>query len=89
MNENIATTVGHALRTPLTAIYGFSQLLDSEKVQNSDEIRKYYIELICKNSERLNNTIIDLQEILESHNINLDENEKNKLLGIQELQIKR
>lgn len=59
MRVDFVANVSHELKTPLTSIKGYSQLLLDEKEQVSDKT-KNYIEKILNNSERL----IDLFENL-------------------------
>ena len=57
-------TIKHNLRTPLISIRGFAQLLKKEKVINNPEINKRYVEIIYRNSERLQNSLNELEEII-------------------------
>lgn len=71
-NELIAS-VSHDLKTPLTSIIGYVELLKNE-TYNSDEEKKEYIDIIYNKSNRLNMLIKELFEYtqLDSSNIKLD-----------------
>ncbi|MFH2021367.1 MAG: ATP-binding protein [archaeon] len=50
----------HELKTPLTSIKGFTELMENDKIRRSDKKKKYYLDLIHKNTNRLYNLILDL-----------------------------
>jgi PAS domain S-box-containing protein len=50
----------HELKTPLTSIKGFTQLLQDEHVMNDETLRNHYLNLISKNSEALYNLVLDI-----------------------------
>ncbi|MFH2021366.1 MAG: histidine kinase dimerization/phospho-acceptor domain-containing protein [archaeon] len=62
--REIINQFGHYLKTPLTSIKGFTELLQTEQVQNDKDKSIYYLGLINKNSDRLHEAIIDMQKTL-------------------------
>ncbi|MFH0875438.1 MAG: histidine kinase dimerization/phospho-acceptor domain-containing protein [archaeon] len=63
--KEIVNQVGHYLKTPLTSIQGFTQLLqDDENIINDPVKRELYLDIINKNSIRLNSAIADVQNSL-------------------------
>jgi len=50
----------HELKTPLTSIKGFTQLLQDEEIIKDEALRNHYINLIAKNSETLYNLVLDV-----------------------------
>ncbi|WP_127714193.1 ATP-binding protein [Halobacteriovorax sp. HLS] len=61
MREDFVTNVSHEVRTPLTAMKGYVQILSSQKELQSNELTKEALEKIEHNSNRL--TVL-FQEIL-------------------------
>lgn len=72
MKTDLITNVSHDLKTPLTAIITYINLLKDENI--SDEERKSYIETLDNKSQRLKRLIEDLFEVSKasSNNITLD-----------------
>ena len=70
MKTDLVTNVSHDLKTPLTAIITYVDLLKNEK---DEEKRKEYIGILEKKSQRLKVLIEDLFEISKatSHNVTL------------------
>lgn len=64
LTERTINSIGHDLRTPLTSIKGYAQLLRDAKDNEIKANSKYYCNLIHKNSERLHAAIANLIEIL-------------------------
>ncbi len=57
------TVAAHELKTPITAIHGFAQLLQDDKIGSNPELRKKYLKIIEKEMTRLAklaNDILDL-----------------------------
>lgn len=54
----LITNVSHDIKTPLTSIINYVDLLDKEDLQN--ERAKEYIQVISKNSDRLKKLVVDL-----------------------------
>ena len=61
MKTELITNVSHDLKTPLTAIITYVDLLKNEEL--SEEERKNYIDVLDRKSSRLKNLIEDLFEI--------------------------
>lgn len=72
MKTDLITNVSHDLKTPLTAIITYINLLKDENI--SEEERKSYIETLDSKSQRLKRLIEDLFEVSKasSNNITLD-----------------
>lgn len=82
--NDLITNVSHDLRTPLTSIMGYLEIIDSD--QYEDEIRlRYYANIAYEKSKSLNLLINDLFELtkMQNNTINLDKREINlvELLG--------
>ena len=54
----LITNVSHDIKTPLTSIINYVDLLSKEDLQN--ETAKEYIQIISKNSDRLKKLVVDL-----------------------------
>ena len=61
LKTELITNVSHDLRTPLTSIITYTELLKTTNI--SDEDRKAYLEIIDRNSKRLKVLIDDLFEV--------------------------
>src|SRR5690606_12063502 len=61
MKTDLITNVSHDLKTPLTAIITYINLLKDENI--SEEERKSYIETLDSKSQRLKRLIEDLFEV--------------------------
>ncbi|QOR68297.1 GHKL domain-containing protein [Cytobacillus suaedae] len=83
LKTELITNVSHDLRTPLTSIISYAELLKKEDV--SEEDRNAYLEIIDRKSKRLKLLIDDLFEVskMASGNIELH---KNKVDLVQLLQ---
>lgn len=64
--DRIVNSVGHELKTPLTPIKGFTELLKRDDIINDTFKRMYYLDLISKNADRLHSAILELQDSLRS-----------------------
>ena len=58
--DEFISMAAHELKTPLTSIRGFTQLLQNKEIINNSEKREHYLDLINKNTERLYNLILDV-----------------------------
>lgn len=72
MKTELISNVSHDLKTPLTSIITYIDLLKNDQL--IDEDRKKYIEILERNSLRLKNLIDDLFEVskVNSGNVHLD-----------------
>ncbi len=68
----LITNVSHDIKTPLTSIINYVDLLDKEDLQN--ETAKEYIQIISKHSDRLKKLVVDLVDLSKASSgvINLD-----------------
>ena len=81
---DLITNVSHDLRTPLTSIMGYLEIIDSDKYE--DEVRlRYYANIAYEKSKSLNLLINDLFELtkMQNNTVNLDKKKINlvELLG--------
>lgn len=53
----------HNLKTPLTSIKGFSQLINVQKEIDSEK-KEHYIQIVSQNTEKLCIRLIELESIL-------------------------
>lgn len=66
--------VTHELKTPLTTISGYAQILQQENF-NDDEFHDYALERIEKESERMHKMVVALIDV-SKYNTNINNNEK-------------
>lgn len=59
--EDMLDSIGHDFKTPLTSIKGFSQLLTDETISSDSTKRLHYLDIISKNSDRLCETVQNLE----------------------------
>jgi signal transduction histidine kinase len=82
--NELITNVSHDLRTPLTSIMGYLEIIDSDKYKDEVELR-YYANIAYEKSKSLSLLINDLFELTKMQNssINLNRNDINlvELLG--------
>ena len=71
VRSDFAANVSHELKTPLTAIKGFSELMDAGLVADEEKKREY-IRLIMKESDRLMGLINDILKLAELENATED-----------------
>lgn len=76
------SNVSHEFRTPLTAMRGFVETLLEDE---TDESRRYYLEILSKNIQRLSNLIYDLVSLgkVDSGNYSLNYQEVHLLELVQ------
>lgn len=69
MKKDFVTNITHEIKTPLTSIKGYLELIDSKKVNE-----KKYLEIININTNRIVNLVNDLMELwtLENKSFKLD-----------------
>lgn len=63
VRQDFTANVSHELKTPLTAISGYAELIDNEMV--SDEQAKHFVKEIRKNAQRLLSLINDIIRLSE------------------------
>jgi methyl-accepting chemotaxis protein len=61
--DEFISVAAHELKTPLTAIHGFSQLLKSEKTMKDKNSTKKYLDIIDKETKRLANLVTNILEL--------------------------
>ncbi len=83
LKTELITNVSHDLRTPLTSIITYTELLKKEDVSNEDRVA--YVEIIDQKSQRLKVLIDDLFEVSKMASGNVELN-KEKVDLVQLLQ---
>ncbi|WP_032123076.1 sensor histidine kinase [Clostridium amazonitimonense] len=82
--NDLITNVSHDLRTPLTSIMGYLELIDNDQYKDELALR-YYVNIAYEKSKGLNLLINDLFELtkMQNNTINLDKVDINlvELLG--------
>lgn len=86
MQEDFVSNYSHELRTPISSIKGFSEMLLEEDV--SEEDRKKYLKIILDSANRLTNlaeesilmTKLESQQILEKEEYSLSEQIRNCII---------
>ena len=82
--NDLVTNVSHDLRTPLTSIIGYLEIIDSDRYKDEVELR-YYANIAYEKAKSLNLLINDLFELtkMQNNTINLDKVDINlvELLG--------
>lgn len=71
LKTELITNVSHDLRTPLTSIIGYVDLLEN-KSENFDEETREYINVLRDKSNRMNDMVQDLFDLSKSVSGNLD-----------------
>ncbi|MFH0875039.1 MAG: ATP-binding protein [archaeon] len=83
--DEFISVAAHELKTPLTSIRGFAQLMKNGKVLKDTEKSKHYLSLIDENTQRLYNLIIDLVDSsrlnLGKLKLNIEDVDVNKLFN--------
>ncbi|AKA69395.1 integral membrane sensor signal transduction histidine kinase [Clostridium scatologenes] len=81
---DLITNVSHDLRTPLTSIIGYLEIIDNDKYKDEVELR-YYVNIAYEKAKGLNLLINDLFELtkMQNNTISLDKEDINlvQLLG--------
>jgi PAS domain S-box-containing protein len=74
LRTDFISNISHELKTPLTTIKGYSELLYDETFGKLNEKQKKNIEVVLRSSERLENLISDLIDIsrIESRQLKLE-----------------
>ncbi len=83
LRDEFSSNVSHELKTPLTSICGFSELLAKGMV-NDDKSRQEFNELIYRDSKRLLNLIEDIMKISGIDKLETDSREKIDLRFLME-----
>jgi two-component system phosphate regulon sensor histidine kinase PhoR len=63
VKSNFVAAVSHALRTPLTSIYGFAETLLRRDVLFGEEARRTFVEYIASESQRLSGIVDQLLNV--------------------------
>ena len=61
--DEFISIAAHELKTPITAIHGFSQLLQNDKIIENKEMRKKFLKIIDKETKRLGNLVTDILDL--------------------------
>ena len=74
LKNNFIRTATHELRTPLTSIMGYLELVDDETIRDAPDEAKQYLDIVKRNTERLQGLTDDLldQQRLESGQLELN-----------------
>lgn len=80
--NELITNVSHDLRTPLTSIIGYLEVMESGKYRDEVELM-YYIDIVYEKAKRLNLLINDLFELSKMKNSNI--NIKKSTINLGEL----
>lgn len=82
--DQFISIAAHELKTPLTSIHGFSQLLQNRKVSNDFTKRNKYLKIMDHETKRLAKLVTDILDLsridLGTVKLNLDEVDVNELL---------
>jgi two-component system sensor histidine kinase VanS len=78
MRKEFISSVSHELRTPLSVIHGYSEGLVSNVAENEED-RKFYCDVIMKETEKMNKLVKDLLNLsqIESGYFNIERTEFN------------
>ena len=71
--KNVMSNVSHDLRTPITAIRGYAELLLKGGQTLSDEQRDTYLNNILKRSQQMERIVSDIVEISKMESTNFDD----------------
>jgi signal transduction histidine kinase len=63
LRKELISNVSHDLRTPISSIQGFAELLQTKGQQLSVEEKTEYLDVVLKNVDRLKNLVNDLFEL--------------------------
>lgn len=91
IQEDFVNNYSHELRTPISSIKGFAEMLLEEDVSNKD--RQKYLKIILESANRLNNlaeesiimTKLDSQDIFEKEEYLLSEQIRNCIIMLEPL----
>jgi len=61
--DEFISIAAHELKTPMTAIHGFSQLLQNEKMIEDVEKRKRYLNILDNETKRLSKLVTDILDL--------------------------
>ncbi len=77
--DQFISIAAHELKTPLTSIHGFSQLLQTSKVSKDISARKKYLKIIDTETKRLGRLVGDILDLsrIDLHTIKINFDEVN------------
>ncbi|MBL7666205.1 MAG: GHKL domain-containing protein [Bacteriovoracaceae bacterium] len=84
MRVDFIANISHEIRSPLTSIKGFAQLLEAEQQKLPEDMRKYLAKILF-NSERLQglfNDLLNLSVIESQNDILFEDVELEKMMGM-------
>jgi signal transduction histidine kinase len=61
--DRFISIAAHELKTPMTAIHGFAQLLENKKIIENDEIRSKYLKIIETEIKRLSKMVAEVLDL--------------------------
>jgi len=61
--DRFISIAAHELKTPMTAVHGFAQLLEKENIIENEEIRTKYLKIIETEIERLGELVTDVLDL--------------------------
>ncbi len=82
--DEFISVAAHELKTPLTSIHGFSQLLQDKDIIKNDEKRGKYLKIVDKETNRLAKLVTDILDLsridLGTFKLNEEETDLNMLM---------
>lgn len=84
LKTELITNVSHDLKTPLTSIVNYVDLLKKEPIDNPDALQ--YIEVIDRQSQRLKKLTVDIVEASKAATGNIEVRKENAVLNVILLQ---
>ena len=75
MRDDFVANVSHELKTPLTSIHGFAQLLSNDMTSSQEDVRRY-AQMISVQADRLTGLINDILKLSELEQITVEKKEQ-------------